>query len=369
MQKRNQITGVSSGVKIAVLVMLLGLMAGCGSASGASGTSSTSTMSADVSSDITSTPATTTVFAMDTVMQLTAYGGDDALMQEASDRITALDSLLSTTNPDSEIYALNAQGTATVSPDTAALVEDGIKYGQLTGGLLDVTIYPVVRAWGFTTGEYQIPDADTLTELLKTVDYRSISFDADTSVVTLPEGVMVDFGSLAKGYTGDVLLKLFADNGITSAMVNLGGNVQTLGAKPDGSAWRVGIEDPSGDDYLGIVSVVNKTVITSGGYERYFTGDDGTVYWHIFDPRTGYPAKTGLLSVSIITDTGIYAEALSTSLFVMGLDQASDFWREHRDFEAVFITEDGDVYITSGLENSFTLSDTDTGRTLTVIQP
>jgi len=312
-------------------------------------------------------PAATTVFAMDTVMELTAYGGDDALMEKAASRIQELDELLSTTNPDSEIYAINRDGSGSVSEDAAALVRAGIQYGAMTGGLLDVTIYPIVKEWGFTTGDYQVPDASVIASLLEKVDYRRIQFDEETNTVTLPEGMMIDFGSLAKGYTGDVLLKLFADSGITSAMVNLGGNVQTLGTKPDGSQWRIAIQDPQSSDYLGIVSVANQAVITSGGYERYFQDDDGTVYWHIFHPETGYPAKSGLISVTIIADNGLYAESLSTSLFVMGAEDAAEFWRQHRDFEAVLIAEDGSISITEGLSNCFTLADEYQDRGLTVI--
>ncbi|OPX45435.1 thiamine biosynthesis lipoprotein ApbE precursor [Ruminiclostridium hungatei] len=314
-------------------------------------------------------PSAATIFSMDTVMEVTAYGAGDGLMKKVSSRIKELDAALSTTDRASEVFAINALGSGKVSDDTLRLVKYGISFGEMTGGLLDVTIYPLVREWGFTTGNYKVPDKSVITELIKKVDYRNIRFDEEASTVSIPEGAMIDFGSLAKGYTGDVLLKMLEENGISSAMVNLGGNVQTLGTKPDGTEWKIGIESPGRDGYIGIVPVADKAVITSGGYERYFKGTDGNIYWHIFDPRTGYPAKNGLISVSIVTDTGIYGEALSTSLFVMGLEAASEFWRSHRDFEAVFIMESGEIFITGGLENRFKVAGTSAGGGLSVIRP
>ncbi len=314
-------------------------------------------------------PSSATVFAMDTVMEIKAYGAEDELMKKSSSRIKELDALLSTTDKASEVFAINASGRGKVSADTLQLVKYGKSFGNLTGGLLDVTIYPLIREWGFTTGNYKIPDKSVLAELVKKVDYRNIKLNEENSTVSIPEGAMIDFGSLAKGYTGDVLLQMFKENGIHSAMVNLGGNVQTLGTKPDGTQWKVGIESPRRDGYIGIVSVADKAVITSGGYERYFKGTDGNIYWHIFNPKTGYPAKNGLISVSIVTDKGIYGEALSTSLFVMGLETASEFWRSHMDFEAVFIMESGKMFITEGLENRFELSGTSAGVDLSVIRP
>ncbi len=318
-------------------------------------------------------PSAATVFAMDTVMEITAYGADEELMKKVSFRIKELEAALSTTDKSSEVFAVNLWGRGKVSVDTLRLVKYGIDFGELTGGLLDVTVYPVVKEWGFTTGNYKIPDKSVLAELIKKVDYRRIRLDEETSTVSIPEGTMIDFGSLAKGYTGDVLLKMLKANGISSAMVNLGGNVQTLGTKPDGTEWKIGIESPGRDGHIGIVPVADKAVITSGGYERYFKGADGNIYWHIFNPRTGYPAKNGLISVSIVTDTGIYGEALSTSLFVMGLEAASEFWRSHRDFEAVFIMESGKIFITEGLEDRFKLAGASDGASggggLSVIRP
>lgn len=311
-------------------------------------------------------PNSRTVFAMDTVMDLSAYGADDALMQSAEDEILKLESLLSVTDEWSEIYALDHEGQAALSPDTAELMQTALEMCEQTQGALDISIYPVLRAWGFTTGSYQIPSQEELDALLACVDYRRVTLDDGTA--SIAQGMEVDLGSVAKGYTGDKVCRLLRDGGVTSALLNLGGNVQLIGGKPDGSDWRVAVQDPESDGYLGILTLRDKAAITSGGYERYFTGDDGQIYWHIIDPSTGAPARSGLISVTVVGERGVICDALSTALFVMGLDRAADYWRQYGGFEAVFVSEDGSIAITSGLRDCFSLADGYTDRTLTVIE-
>ena len=295
------------------------------------------------------------IYAMDTMMDLSIYGGDQALLDQAAARIAGLEELLSTTKETSEIAVLNREGSADLSEDTAALMDRALTLCGETEGALDISIYPVVKAWGFTTDSFQIPDPAVLEELRSHVDYRQVAF-ADGSV-SIPAGMQVDLGSVAKGYTGDQIVKLFRDNGITSALLNLGGNVQALGSKPDGSDWRIAIKDPAGSDYLGILSTSDKAVVTSGGYERYFEGEDGTIYWHIIDPKTGYPAKNGLISTTIIGDEGVYCDGLSTSLFIMGPEKAVAFWQAHQDFEMVRVTDQQQVLVSPGIAESFQLMD------------
>jgi thiamine biosynthesis lipoprotein len=214
-----------------------------------------------------------------------------------------------------------------------------------TQGALDISIYPVVRAWGFTTGSYQVPSQDTLDTLLYNVDYRQIQVDG--SQVTLAPGMEIDLGSVAKGYVGQQVAQQLRDAGVTSALLNLGGNVQTVGSKPDGSPWRVAVQDPVGSDYCGVLEVTDQAVVTSGGYERYFE-ENGQTYWHILDPSTGYPAHSGLISATVIGDDGLKCDALSTALFVMGLDRAVEYWRASGDFEFVLVAEDGSLYVSQG---------------------
>jgi len=290
-----------------------------------------------------------TLFAMDTMMNLNVYG-DEELLVQAREIIVSLEKKFSTTDSNSEIFALNQNKSGSVSSETAELLARALEMCRRTDGALDISIYPVVRLWGFTTGEYHVPDAQELTGLLQSVGYTGISIDNDGTVSLAPD-MQIDLGSVAKGYTGNRIMTLFRENGVSSAMVNLGGNVQTLGAKPDGSPWRVAIANPAGNGYAGMIDVSGKAVITSGGYERFFESN-GKSYHHIIDPSTGFPADNGLLSVTVVGEDGLICDALSTALFVLGLDKAVALWRDSDDFEAIFITSDG-ITITEGLTDCF----------------
>ncbi len=310
-------------------------------------------------------PAERVFFAMDTVMTLRLYGGGgEQLLDAVEGQVRELEGLLSVTGPDSEIYALNHGGAAELSSETEELLARALELCARTGGALDISIYPVLRAWGFTTGEYAVPSGDELAALLPLVDYTKVELDG--SAACLPNGMEIDLGSVAKGYAGDTLAADLKQNGVTSALLDLGGSIQTVGAKPDGSPWRVAVRDPEGEGSVGVVSVTDRAVVTSGGYERYFE-QDGARYWHILDPGTGKPARNGLASVTVVGESGLVCDALSTALFVMGLDGALDHWRQHQDFEAIFVSEDGSVTVTAGLEGSFTLSQKD--RVLTIARP
>ncbi len=307
-----------------------------------------------------------TFFAMDTVMTLRLYqGGDEALLEHLEARVRDLEARWSVTAEDSEIYALNRDGEAELSPETELLLDAALGICRRTDGALDITVYPVLRAWGFTTGEYSVPDEETIAALLPLVDYTKVDYGGRNACV--PKGMELDLGSVAKGFTGgDILADYLKGHGVTSALLDLGGNIQAVGAKPDGSPWRIGIRNPAGEGNIGVVEVDNQAVVTSGGYERYFE-QDGVRYWHILDPKTGKPARSGLVSVTVVGDSGVLCDGLSTALFVMGRDGAIEHWRRHRDFEAVLVSEDGSVTITPGLEGRFTL--TERGRTPTVAEP
>lgn len=300
-------------------------------------------------------PESATFFAMDTAMDFTVYG-DAALLDEAETLIGSLEEQVSVTDEHSDIYAIDHTGSGSLSGNAAELMEQALELCRRTGGALDISVYPIVRAWGFTTGSYQIPDEETIQSLLPLVDYTQIQYDAATGVVTLPEGMEIDLGSVAKGYAGQLAAQMLRNSGVESALLNLGGNVQTVGAKPDGSPWQIGIKDPQGEDAMMVLSVEDQAVVTSGGYERYFE-QDGQTYWHVMDPSTGHPADSGLISVTIVGDEGVVCDGLSTALFVMGLEKAADLWAQSCDFEAVFVTASGEVYITEGLRDRFALTE------------
>ena len=300
------------------------------------------------------------IFAMDTVMTLTYHGQDRESGREAIEEGVAavyeLEDLLSATAPDSEISALNEAGQAHLSPDTAQLLSAALALCALTGGALDITAYPAVEAWGFTTGEYRVPNQAELEELGDHIDYTRVSLDQESA--SLPDGMKLDLGAVAKGYTADRLAKLAQERDITSALLDLGqSTILALGAKPDGSPWRIGIQDPQGEGYLGVLELEGQAMGTSGGYQRYFERD-GVRYWHIIDPATAAPARSGLLSVTVVSPSGLACDGLSTALFVMGLERGTQFWRDHPEleFEALFILEDGSLALTSGLKDSFTLA-------------
>lgn len=306
--------------------------------------------------------------AMDTVMSVTVYGkgGQDGA-EEAEEQIKALEKRLSVTDRDSEIYAANHSGgeAVTVSGDTAELLSLALELCEETGGALDVTVYPVVKAWGFTTGTYQVPEKSVLDRLVKWVDFTRIDLDGNTLAV--PDGMELDLGAVAKGYAADRAAAVLEARGVTCAKLELGGNIQLVGTKPDGSPWRIAVRDPSGEGYMGVLETDGGAVVTSGGYERYFE-QDGITYWHIIDPATGRPAQNGLVSVTIAARSGALADALSTALFVMGREKAVSFWRARQDFDFILIGEDGAVTITPGLAEGFTLSDAWAGGRVEVVE-
>ena len=338
------------------------------------------------------------LLTMDTVMTLTVYGTDkaacQAVLQEGQDRLYDLDRRLSATGSDgSDIYALNHAGGRPVAltGDTAQLLGKALDLCAMTDGALDLTAYSAVEAWGFTGGDYRVPAQSELDALAAKIDYTQVKLDRDSSQASLPDGMALDLGAVAKGWAGDILSQLVRDaDGVDGALLNLGqSTIQTVGAKPDGSAWRIGIQDPLGEgtalaeltqqaartgdasqapaiqteqgSYLGVLELTDRAMSTSGGYQRCFVQDD-EIYWHILDPKTAAPARTGLASVTVVADSGLLCDGLSTALFVMGLDRGVQFWQtwhDHKDvsFDCIFITDDGSVYLTPGLADAFTLAD------------
>lgn len=286
-------------------------------------------------------------------MSMKAYGDNaQKALDDSRELIMRLESELSVTDEGSCIYELNKNGKGTVTDSAAVLINKAVEIGDRTGGALDISLYPVLKEWGFTTEDYHIPDDKILADLLSDVDYKSISISGNE--VTLPENVQIDLGALAKGYTSDSIMEQMSADGVDSAIVSLGGNVQAIGGKPDGSAWKVSVRDPFAPDTdMCIVEIKDKAVITSGNYERFFTGDDGKNYWHIIDPADGYPADNGLVSTTIIGDSGLECDALSTAFFVAGKDKAVDYWRSDRSFDMILVSDDGKIYYTEGIADSF----------------
>lgn len=299
----------------------------------------------------------TEIFAMDTYVTIEAFGeNSEKAVSDAEQEIKRLESLWSVTDENSEIYAVNHSGgqPVSVSDETAELIEYALEISDLTDGALDISLYPVLLEWGFTTGEYKIPDEETLQNLLSRTGYEKVKLDGN--YINLEDEMQIDLGAVGKGFTGDLIAEKIRSDGVQSALINLGGNVQTVGTKPDGSDWKVGITSPYDEGNFAVLEISDKAIVTSGGYERYFIGEDGRQYHHILNPETGKPAESGLISVSVIASEGRLCDALSTSLFVMGLEKAENLWKSRNDFDMILVTENGEIYITEGIEDNFSLN-------------
>lgn len=306
-------------------------------------------------------------FAMDTYITLTAYGDDDTdkVLQSAESEINELEKLWSVTDENSDIYKLNESGSANVDDRTADLISFALDMNKRTDGAFDITLYPVLKAWGFTTGEYRVPADDEIARLLENTGSDKVKLNGNA--VQIAENIQIDLGAVGKGRAGDIAAKKLKDSGVTSALLDLGGNIQTVGMKPDGGKWKVGIQSPFGEGSFATLSIGECAVVTSGGYERYFV-QDGKTYWHIIDPKTGKPADSGIASVTVVGNDGGLCDALSTSLFVMGLDGAEKLWRESDDFEMIIVTSDGEIYATEGLENDIEINSDLTDEKVSVIR-
>lgn len=245
------------------------------------------------------------------------------------ERCRSFEQTLSRTIPTSDIGRINAAAGAPVevAPETAELIARALEYCQASGGLFDITIGAVSSLWDFKQGV--VPTQEQIEAALLHVGYACVEVDDQTVILADPQA-MLDLGGIAKGYVADVLVAQLADAGVTSGYVNLGGNVKVLGTKPDGSPWRVGIRDPhidaSDTDSIARVSLEGGSVVTSGLYERRFE-KDGTAYWHILDPRTGYPVQSDLVSATIVSEQSIDGDSLTKPLFMMGQEQAL-LWAE-----------------------------------------
>ena len=293
-------------------------------------------------------------FAMDTVMTINAYGSkSESAVKAAQNEINRLDKLLSVQKENSEIFKLNQSKKMTVSEDTLTLITRSKEIYTLTDGAFDISCEPLIREWGFYSGlKNKVPSQLVIENALEGVGAEHIKIKDST--VTLDDNTSLDLGGIAKGYASHKAAEILKENGVTSALMSLGGNVRAIGSKPDGESWSVAVTDPDDNSRsIGTLKISDKAVVTSGGYHRYFE-ENGQTYHHIIDTKTGYPADSGLKSVTIVSDDDALADALSTTLFVMGLEKSGKFYSENSSlFGAVFITDKGEIYVTDNLKDSF----------------
>ena len=284
---------------------------------------------------------------MNTFMTVSVYSSSTkkgkSVCNQIQNKIEELENIFSTTLPSSDVYYINHNKKLPdpLKPELIELLEFSKEMYQKTGGAFNPALYPVIREWGFTTGEYKVPSEERIAELLLHTDFSAFFED---------DSIELDFGAVGKGYAADEAVKILNENGIKSALLDFGGNIQTLGRKPDGSLWRVGIKNPWTGEACCALSVESKAVVTSGGYERFFEDENGKRYIHIFDPKTGRPCDGDLESVTIVCPSGKYADTLSTALFVMGKDSAIEWWKENPRFDFILITKNRELIYSEGLE-------------------
>lgn len=294
-------------------------------------------------------------YMLNTIVEITIYDkNSQQIMDELFDDIQAMENKYSRYIADSEISKINnnPDTAVTVSEDTLDLIEQGLYFSSLSNGLFDISIGPLVDLWGITQDNPKVPSQAEIDSVLGKIDYRNISIDRENRTVSVKNGMSLDTGAIAKGFITDKLLSVLREKKVNSALLNLGGNLYLYGSKPDGSLWKVGIRDPFGlqGDYIGTVSVKDISIVTSGIYERYFE-QDGKRYHHILNPKTGYPENNGLASVSILSPSSAQCDGLSTACFLLGLEDGMELIEKLDDVEAIMITMDKKVYLSSGIKN------------------
>ena len=304
------------------------------------------------------------LFAMDTYITFTVSGGDQprAALDAAIDRIKEIERRMSATLEDSDISRVNENAgrqPVKVHPDTFFVIQKALEYAELSNGAFDISMLPISRLWDIGGKNQKVPSKEEIEEKLSMVDYKKVKLDEENQTVFLEsEGMGLDLGGIAKGYAGDEVVRVLKEYGVTNALVNLGGNIAVVNGKEDGKPWRIGIQNPRIEEdkkqrkHVAVVETSGKAVVTSGDYERYMVEiyeKTGERYHHIFDPKTGYPTKNGVISVTILTENGIDADALSTSLFVLGVEDGLKL-ADKLGVQTMIITEDKKLYFSKGFE-------------------
>ena len=310
-------------------------------------------------------PISQTEIFMGTPISITLYdGGNQKILDKVFEKIVEIEDLVSINKENTEITKLNeSAGVEKVKLSNLSydILKKGIEYSKLSNGSYDITIGPLVILWSIGLEGAKVPSKDEINETIGYIDYNNIEINDSTKEAFLTkEGMEVDLGSIAKGYAADEVVKILKQEGIRSAIIDLGGNIYALGSKNSDNNWKVGIQDPFSDrgKVIGAVEVFDKTVVTSGIYER-FIEEDGVRYHHILNPKTGYPYETDIAGVSIIADNSIDADALSTLTFTKGVKEGLKFVENLDNVDAIFITNDKKIYLTENIKDNFKLMSND----------
>ena len=300
---------------------------------------------------------TLTTYAMGSYIQQTVYGaGAEEAAQQASSAVTELENLISWRVEDSDIATLNQEAGGEfqdIDPQTWDILNTALQVCQASGGAFDITIAPISWLWDFDENP-RLPQAETIEALLPAVNYENVSLLEDGTAALQTHSTALDLGAVGKGAACDAAVDAYEEAGINRAVVSVGGSVGVYGEKPGGQPWTIALRDPDTEGSLGTLSLASGFLSTSGSYEKQFT-EDGVTYHHLLDPDTGYPAESGLLSVTVWSGSGTLSDALSTACFVLGLEDSLPVL-EQFDSEAVFITEDHQIYVTEGLADAFSLT-------------
>lgn len=307
------------------------------------------------------TPTVKSFYVLGTIISLKVFGNKaQKAIEEAIERLTDIDNKMSAFKDYSEISKINLNaGTLAqvVSSDTYFLIKTAVEYSKLSEGAFDPTIRPLVALWGIGTEYERIPEKNEIEEKLKLVNYKDIVLDEINSSINFKkQNQSIDMGGIAKGFAADEVKTILLQYGVTSALIDLGGNIFALGNKPNGEPWTIGIQNPfkPRGEYIGILSVKNKSVVTSGNYERLFI-QDGITFHHILDPKTGYPSVSRVISATIISNNSIDGDGLSTGVYIMGIDKAMKLIESINGVDAIFLTDDKKVYVTCGIKENFKL--------------
>lgn len=317
------------------------------------------------STTTTEEPISRTELFMGTVIKITLYDSTDSqILDKAFQRVKEIEDLVSINKAGTELDKVNNSAGITpiiVSKTTYDIIEKGLEYSKLSEGQFDITVGPLVKLWSIGLPEAKLPTEEDIQATLPLIDYSKVELDSSNNSVFLKENNMIiDLGSIAKGYAADEIVKILKDNNVNSAIIDLGGNIYALGLKPSGAEWKIGIQNPFSNrgDIIGTLVVNNKTIVTSGIYERIYE-ENGVKYHHLLNPDNGYPFDNEIAGVSIITNNSIDADALSTTVFAKGLENGLNFVEALNDVDAIFVTKEKKVYITSGIKSNFTLTNQD----------
>ncbi|MEF9992224.1 MAG: FAD:protein FMN transferase [Romboutsia sp.] len=306
-----------------------------------------------------SKPLSRTEIFMGTAIKITLYnGGSDKILDKAFNRVVEIENLVSINKDGTEIDKLNENAgisSVKVSDTSYDIIDKGLYYSELSKGKYDLTVGPLVKLWSIGLPEAKVPTNKEINEIIKNIDYSKVKMNPETKEVFLTEkNMMLDLGSIAKGYATDEIVNILKKEGVEQAIVNLGGNIYAMGLKNGTSNWKIGIQNPFDErgSIVGSIEVTDKSVVTSGVYER-FIEKDSIKYHHILSPKTGYPYETEIAGVSIIADKSIDADALSTLVFTEGLKEGIELVNNLDGVDAIFITSNKKVYMTDGLKESF----------------